>query len=207
MQYLSLVYLQGQLNKINDLGVFAITATSSIFAYIWLYICLEIWSSGIISLAEALITFSFFIVLIVCAFIADKIRQRKDKNRRNKLAQFNIEDFYLILNAKKARNGEGEDEALDSADGMNANHQELQKYLKQVFTKDKIEDIKPEEIEEVLKPKSVVNERIQYRKNIGSLISGRQKVTVVKGEKNVEELKTAQDEFQKHELNPKVGFR
>jgi len=27
--------------KINDMGVFSITATSSIFAYVWMFICLQ----------------------------------------------------------------------------------------------------------------------------------------------------------------------
>ena len=66
---------------------------------------------------------------------------------------------------------------------MNQNHLELQKYLKEVFGKDKIEDIDPEEVKDILKSKSVVNERLQYRKTIGNLISGRQKVAVVKGRK------------------------
>lgn len=91
--------------------------------------------------------------------------------------------------------------------GGNKNRKELQKYLKEVFKKEKIEDIKPKDVEEVLKPKSVVGERLKYRKSIGSLISGKKKVTVSKGEKRIEELKSAEEDFQKHELNPKIGFR
>ena len=30
--------------KVNDLGVFAITSVASLWAYIWLYLCLEIFS-------------------------------------------------------------------------------------------------------------------------------------------------------------------
>ena len=32
----------GELKKIADLGVFAITATSSLFAYIWMFACLQV---------------------------------------------------------------------------------------------------------------------------------------------------------------------
>ena len=181
------------------MGVFAVTAISSILAYVWLYICLEVWTKGVISLAEAIITFSFFWILIILAFIADKIRQRKDKSKRNKLAQFNVNDFYHIINLES-------DGAAGNSEENNK-HKELQNYLKKTFKKDKIEDIKPEDIEKLLKPQSVVNERLKYRKIIGNMISGRKKVTVAKGEKNIEELKTAKDEFEKHELNPKVGFR
>lgn len=100
-----------------------------------------------------------------------------DKNQRNKLAQFNIEDFYHILNVESGNAGDNSDE------GENKQHAQLQEYLKKTFNKDKIEDIKPEEVEQMLKPQSVVSERLKYRKNIGSMISGRQKVAVVKGEK------------------------
>lgn len=139
-------------------------------------------------------------VLVISAFIADKIRQTYDKKQRNKLAQFNIEDFYHILNVESGKND-------DSGEEENKNHAELQQYLKKTFKKDKIEDINPEEVEELLKPQSVIAERLKYRKTIGSLISGRQKVTVVKGEKNIEELKTAKDMFNKAELNDKIGFK
>jgi solute carrier family 8 (sodium/calcium exchanger) len=187
------------------LGVFAVTASSSIFAYIWLYICLEIWSEGVISLAEALITFSFFIILIASAFIADKCRQRHMKNKSKKQGQFNIEDFYHILNLKQKNTNEESDGGALGED--KPNHAELQKYLKKTFNKERIEDIDPLEIEKMLKPQSVIAERIHYRKSVGKLITGMKKVNVKKGEKRVEELKTAQDEFQHHKLNPEIGFR
>jgi solute carrier family 8 (sodium/calcium exchanger) len=178
------------------------------FAYIWLYICLELWTDKVISLEEAIITFSFFWILLILAFVADKIKQWKDRKNRNKLAQFNIEDFYVILNARNNNQmEESENGVMGNDNEGNKNHKELQKYLKEVFNKENIEDIKTEDVEEVLKPKSVVGERLKYRKNIGSMISGKKKVTVSKGEKHIEELKLAQEEFQKHELNPKVGFR
>lgn len=61
--------------KINDMGVFAITATSSIWAYVWLFIVLidsevELW--------EAWLTLIFFFILILMAFGADKYKASKD---------------------------------------------------------------------------------------------------------------------------------
>ena len=61
------------------MGVFSITCFSSVFAYVWLFICLSVWTKDEITLAEAWITFGFFIVLIVAAYIADKINERKKK--------------------------------------------------------------------------------------------------------------------------------
>lgn len=132
--------------------------------------------------------------------MADKIRQSYDKKQKNKVAQFDIEDFYHILNVESGKNdGSGEEE--------NKNHAELQQYLKKTFKKDRIEDIDPKDVEDLLKPQSVVAERLKYRKTIGSLISGKKKVTVTKGERNIAELKQASDEFAKGDLNDSIGFR
>ena len=60
--------------KIDDTGVFAITAIFSVFAYLWLFICLSVWTPDEITLVEAVLTFGFFFVLIVLAFAADKYR-------------------------------------------------------------------------------------------------------------------------------------
>ncbi|MGK0368139.1 MAG: solute carrier family 8 (sodium/calcium exchanger) [Thermoproteota archaeon] len=69
----------GTIKKIDDMGVFAVTTIASVFAYIWLYICLEVWTPGIVSLAEAFITLGFFLLLIISAYTADKINERKLK--------------------------------------------------------------------------------------------------------------------------------
>ena len=60
--------------KINDLGVFAITCTSSLWAYIWLFICV---SNNQIDAWEAWVTFIQFIILLVLAFGADKWNEKK----------------------------------------------------------------------------------------------------------------------------------
>ena len=65
--------------KINDLGVFMVTASCSLFAYSWMYICLELWTPNEVDPIEAWLTLSFFIVLIVIAFGADKYGQYKEK--------------------------------------------------------------------------------------------------------------------------------
>jgi solute carrier family 8 (sodium/calcium exchanger) len=49
-----------------------VTSISSIFAYLWVYIALSVSSPEEITIAEAFLTFIFFIVLIVLAYGADK---------------------------------------------------------------------------------------------------------------------------------------
>jgi solute carrier family 8 (sodium/calcium exchanger) len=58
--------------KINDTGVFFTTAIWSIFAYLWLYICLMVNSPDIVDTTEAWLTIIFFIILVLMAFVADR---------------------------------------------------------------------------------------------------------------------------------------
>mmetsp|Transcript_29928 Transcript_29928/g.78894 ORF Transcript_29928/g.78894 Transcript_29928/m.78894 type:complete len:821 (+) Transcript_29928:87-2549(+) len=61
----------GQTRKIKDVGVFSITAFFSVFAYIWLLVILMLWTPDVVSTAEGVLTFLFFWVLVVLAFLAD----------------------------------------------------------------------------------------------------------------------------------------
>jgi solute carrier family 8 (sodium/calcium exchanger) len=58
--------------KIYDMGVFGVTAFSSIFAYVWMWYCL---SDQSVSAVEAWLTFIFFFVLIGSAFGMDKFKE------------------------------------------------------------------------------------------------------------------------------------
>lgn len=62
---------------IDDLGVFVCTGLFSIFAYIWMYICLSVTSEGEVTVTEACLTFAFFFILLGLAFCADKYNQHK----------------------------------------------------------------------------------------------------------------------------------
>lgn len=63
--------------KVDDVGVFATTGIFSIFAYVWLYLCLSIVTPGVVTINEAAWTFAFFFILLSLAFCADKYNQRK----------------------------------------------------------------------------------------------------------------------------------
>jgi len=62
---------------IDDLGVFVTTGVFSIFAYVWMYICLSVTSEGEVTITEACLTFGFFFILLGLAFCADKYNQHK----------------------------------------------------------------------------------------------------------------------------------
>jgi len=62
----------GEVRKIKHLRVFFVTATWSIFAYVWLYIILSVTSRGIVEVWEGLLTFLFFPATVLTAYIADR---------------------------------------------------------------------------------------------------------------------------------------
>jgi Ca2+/Na+ antiporter len=62
--------------KINDMGVFSITATFSIWAYVWLFIVLQ---DQMVTPVEAWITFIFMFVLLGLAYGADLYKSSTDK--------------------------------------------------------------------------------------------------------------------------------
>uniref|UniRef100_A0A8I3WHA1 Solute carrier family 8 member A3 n=1 Tax=Callithrix jacchus TaxID=9483 RepID=A0A8I3WHA1_CALJA len=80
----------GETRKIKHLRVFFVTAAWSIFAYIWLYMILAVFSPGVVQVWEGLLTLFFFPVCVLLAWVADKRllfykymhkRYRTDKHR------------------------------------------------------------------------------------------------------------------------------
>lgn len=64
--------------QIFDLGVFAVTAVFSTFAYVWLWLVLM---DEEVTLAEAWLTLAFFFILIVISYGADRFKDWQEKKR------------------------------------------------------------------------------------------------------------------------------
>lgn len=62
----------GETRRIDQIVVFAVTATFSVFAYIWLLVILKWVTPGEVELWEAVLTFAFFPILVLVAYAADK---------------------------------------------------------------------------------------------------------------------------------------
>ncbi|XP_016319100.1 sodium/calcium exchanger 1-like isoform X2 [Sinocyclocheilus anshuiensis] len=62
----------GEHRKVKHLRVFFVTATWSIFAYLWLYLILAVISPGVVQVWEGLLTLFFFPICVVFAWIADR---------------------------------------------------------------------------------------------------------------------------------------
>ena len=67
-----LVIPNGESRKIKHLRVFFVTATWSLFAYIWMYLILAYFSPGRVEIWEGFLTFLFFPLTVLTAYIADK---------------------------------------------------------------------------------------------------------------------------------------
>lgn len=81
---------ENETRKIKHLRVFFVTAAWSMFAYIWLYLILSVFSPGEVHVWEAVLTFCFFPLCVLQAWIADRRllfykyvhkRYRADKSR------------------------------------------------------------------------------------------------------------------------------
>lgn len=61
-----------QIRRIKHLRVFFVTAAFSIFAYVHLYLILAFFTPGVVTVAEGIITFLFFPLIVLVAYIADR---------------------------------------------------------------------------------------------------------------------------------------
>ena len=61
-----------EVRKIKHLRVFIVTATWSVFAYVWLYVILGVFSYGVVEVWEGVLTFLFFPATVYTAYVADR---------------------------------------------------------------------------------------------------------------------------------------
>lgn len=61
-----------QYKRINEYGVFIITAMCSLFAQFWMWFCLDISSPNVIEAWEGWLTLLFFPLLVLLAWVQDK---------------------------------------------------------------------------------------------------------------------------------------
>ncbi|KAM9477873.1 sodium/calcium exchanger 3 isoform 2-T2 [Clarias gariepinus] len=63
---------EGEVRKVKHLRVFFVTAACSIFAYVWLYMILAVFSPNEVQVWEGLITLVFFPACVILAWAADR---------------------------------------------------------------------------------------------------------------------------------------
>jgi solute carrier family 8 (sodium/calcium exchanger) len=62
----------GEVRRIENMRVYAVTTCFSMFAYIWLIIVLLVISPGIVDLWEAIVTLLMFPLLIIVSYVTDR---------------------------------------------------------------------------------------------------------------------------------------
>jgi solute carrier family 8 (sodium/calcium exchanger) len=65
------VFAEGKSKAILELPVFACTALASIWAYFWMLVVYRFWTPGEITVLEAWLTFLFFPMLVLVAYLLD----------------------------------------------------------------------------------------------------------------------------------------
>merc|ERR1719209_680663 len=106
-----------EVRKIKHLRVFIITATWSVFAYVWLYLILGAISYGQVDSWEGIVTFLFFPATVYTAFVADrrmffyKYLDKKYRAQRGVIVQSEKGD----LEARGAEKFKEFDEDIDPA--------------------------------------------------------------------------------------------
>lgn len=115
---------KGETRRIDQVIVFAVTASFSVFAYIWLLIILKVSSPEEVELWEAIVTFVLFPVLVLIAYSADKGWLNvifckpvsggvSDKQRQIELGNFQPGETEEMLRTKDYfRNGQLDKEGL-----------------------------------------------------------------------------------------------
>lgn len=75
---------EGDTKQIDDLWVFAVTTVFSLWAYIWMWICV---GDSFISVAEGVLTCIFFILLVAISYIADRANNYRTTQRMSQEEQ------------------------------------------------------------------------------------------------------------------------
>ena len=121
-----------EVRRIKHLRVFFITASWSIFAYLWLYIIIAVISPGEVSIAESVVTFLFFPITVAMAYIADRkiffFKFLNKKYRRSKHKGVTVYEGDLELGDKT--NHVGEDITFKGLDSEDAEIREFEKHRK-----------------------------------------------------------------------------
>ena len=173
---LSIIAVDETPKKISDVGVFFITSICSMWAYIWLYLSLQIWSSEVIEMWEAWLTLAFFFILIILSYSADRLNRyltdkrktKEEENEQVRLTEVGIKKNRLRAIAKE----QGDAVVIEVAEGINVmtvsdqKQREIRELYRQILGQDDLGKVETTELYNCLKPDSLL-ERFAYRKQAG----------------------------------------
>jgi len=100
------------------MGVFLTTGCFSMYAYIWLYICLSINTPGEVTVNESCWTLAYFFILLVLAFGADKYNQKKKARVDNEMSEMENHLKMKKSHLRSIARAKGEAAVLAAAQGQ-----------------------------------------------------------------------------------------
>jgi len=128
---------EGEVRQIKHLRVFFITASWSVFAYLWLYIIIAVTSPEVVELWEAILTFVFFPTTVITAYIADRhifLYNFLSRKYRGRIAGTTVTAEgrdALELGEKEARPSVDGGPAAGAVEPQDAGIKEFEKYVKE----------------------------------------------------------------------------
>lgn len=87
----------GEVRRIENVRVYAVTTLFSLFAYIWLIIVLMVITPDTVDLWEAVVTFILFPALILVSFFTDKLYCCKRNNKTSSEVEIGIGEYFQYL--------------------------------------------------------------------------------------------------------------
>lgn len=107
-----------EVKKVDDMGVFVTTGIFSMFAYVWLYVCLAVNSEDQVTVAEAILTLAYFFILLILAFCADKYNQKKKAKVDNEKSEVENKKKMIKSKLRSISREKGEASVLAAAQGQ-----------------------------------------------------------------------------------------
>jgi len=142
----------GEVRKIKHLRVFIVTATWSVFAYIWLYLILAPISYGKVESWEGILTFLFFPATVYTAYVADRrlfcykyMSKTYRTNKHGMIVQTEKSDINARLEAAEMKAVEEEEGGNSALAEFERNRREYINTMKRIRLENP--DITPAELE------------------------------------------------------------
>jgi len=199
--------------KIFDMGVFFTTSVFSLWAYIWLFMCLSVNTPDVVTKNEAWLTLIFFFVLVIIAFMADKynehrvnkaqtegdvlLRQKEDekKHKKNLLRHYAKQHGQgMILEIAQGMKN------IDSKKIKESEQREIRELFLDVLECKSLSDLSIKDLMKVLEPDTLL-ERFAARK--ANQLGATKDFVEIKGVKGQIENVSAQVE----NANELIGFK
>lgn len=199
----SIAAIDNDVKKIDDMGVFITTGCFSVFAYVWLYMCLSINSEGEVTVGEACWTLGFFFILLILAFCADKYNQSKkakvDNERTEKENILKMKKSHLRSIAR----AKGDSAVLAAAQGQRhdqmseADVQNVRELYMDILETTNLQDVSLDTLMHYLKPDTLF-ERFAARK--ANQVGATKEFLEIKGQKFQIENQLAAPVMQENEI-------